>query len=154
MIGVVSGIPYLFALMAINVWGWHSDLTGERPWHAASAWLLSAAGLAACTLIGVGHPVMLMVALTLAIMGQYANQPAVWAMPSALLTGAAAAGGMAMINTVGQLGGWLGPSVFGVVKDATGSDTVGLLCLALAPVVAAIAVLVAGRRMERLPQPA
>jgi MFS family permease len=154
MIGLVSGIPYAFALAAINVRGWHSDRTGERPWHAASAWLLSAAGLAAAAITGAGHPVLVMVALSCAIMGQYANQPAVWAMPSALLTGAAAAGGMAMINTVGQLGGWFGPSIFGMVKDATGSNTFGLLCLALAPVMSAIAVLVAGRRMERSPRQA
>ena len=142
----------MFALVAINVWGWHSDKTGERPWHAASAWLLCACGLGTAVLVGVGHPVIMMVALTFAIMGQYANQPAVWAMPSALLTGSAAAGGIAMINTVGQLGGWFGPTVFGLVKDATASDTIGLLCLALAPVMSAVAVLIAGRdpRLRRM----
>ena len=76
-----------------------------------------------------------------------------WAMPSALLTGAAAAGGIAMINAVGNLGGWIGPWVFGLVKDASGSDNIALLSLALAPVISAIAVLLAGhdRRLERIP---
>ena len=68
-----------------------------------------------------------------------------------MLTGAAAAGGIAMINAIGNLGGWLGPSVYGLVKDATGSTNLGLLCLAAAPLIAAIAVVAVGhdRRLER-----
>jgi nitrate/nitrite transporter NarK len=75
-----------------------------------------------------------------------------WSIPSSMLTGAAAAGGLAMINSVGNLGGWLGPMVYGMVKDATGSTNIGLLCLAAAPVVSAIAILAAGHdpRLERL----
>ncbi len=149
-IGVVSAVPFVFALVALNYWGWHSDRTGERSRHAAAAWLLVSAGMAACVVIGTGHPVLVMVALTFATMGQYATQPVFWAMPSYLLTGTAAAGGIAMINAVGQLGGWFGPSVFGLVRDATGSNNVALLCLALGPVISAIAVLAAGygRRTE------
>jgi nitrate/nitrite transporter NarK len=72
---------------------------------------------------------------------------------SALLTGTAAAGGIAMINAVGGLGGWFGPSLFGFVKDMSGSDNIALLCLALAPVMSAILLVVVGqdRRMERIP---
>jgi nitrate/nitrite transporter NarK len=75
-----------------------------------------------------------------------------WAMPSALLTGAAAAGGLAMINAVGALGGWIAPWVFGLVKDATGSDSTGLLCLAVFPLISAILLIVVGhdRRLERI----
>ena len=119
----------------------------------ASAWFLCAAGMGACILIGVSHPVVVMVALTIAIVGQYSTNAVFWALPTAMLTGAAAAGGIAMINAVGNLGGWLGPSVFGLVKDATGSDSIALLCLALGPVIAASAVVLAGhdRRLERIP---
>jgi nitrate/nitrite transporter NarK len=69
-----------------------------------------------------------------------------------MLTGAAAAGGIAMIGAVGNLGGWLGPFVFGMIKDAS-SDTVALLFLASATVMSAICVLVVGhdRRLERIP---
>ena len=79
--------------------------------------------------------------------------PTFWSLPSAMLTGAAAAGGIAMINAVGNLGGWLGPWVFGLVKDATGSDNLALLCLAWRRSLSAIAVIVAGhdRRLERIP---
>jgi len=78
--------------------------------------------------------------------------PTFWSLPSAMLTGVAAAGGLAMINAVGNLGGWLGPSVYGLVKDATGSADLGLLCLAVGPLVTAIAVVLAGhdRRLERM----
>jgi len=86
------------------------------------------------------------------MMGQQSLVPTFWSLPSAMLTGVAAAGGLAMINAVGNLGGWLGPSVYGLVKDATGSADLGLLCLAVGPLVTAIAVVLAGhdRRLERM----
>jgi MFS family permease len=153
MIGLVSALPYLFALVALNYWGWHSDRTGERTWHAAGASLLCAAGLAACAVIGVGHPVMVMIALIFALIGQQSITPTLWPLATALLTGTAAAGGLAMLCAVGNLGGWFGPSVFGLVKDATGSDNMALLCLAAAPVISAIALVLAGhdRRLEGMP---
>jgi len=153
MVGLVSALPYLFALGAMNYWGWHSDRTGDRTWHVVGAWAVCSAGMAACVIIGVDHPVLVMIALIVATMGQFANQPVFWSLPGALLTGTAAAGGIAMINTVGQLGGWFGPSVFGLVKDATGSDNIALFCIALMPIISIIAVIAAGhdRRMERIP---
>jgi MFS family permease len=153
MIGVVSALPFLVALVGMNYWGWHSDKTGERKWHAAGACLLCAAGLAACTLIGVGHPVITMMALTCAIMAQQSVSGPFWAMPCALLTGTAAAGGIAMINAVGGLGGWFCPWLFGWIKDVTGSYDIALFCLALAPAMSAVALLLAGhdRRMEQIP---
>jgi ACS family tartrate transporter-like MFS transporter len=152
-IGTVSAVPYVFAFAAMLFWGWHSDVTGERTWHVAGPFLLAAAGLATCAIIGVGHPVLVMIALIFAIVGQQVLVPIFWSIPSALLTGTAAAGGIAMINSIGNLGGWFGPSVFGLVKDATGSDTIGLLSLAAAPVIAAIAIVAVGhdRRLERIP---
>jgi MFS family permease len=153
MVGVVSAVPYVFALVALFWWAWHSDLTGERLWHVAGCWLLCSAGMATCILIGAGHPLLMMVPLIIAVMGTQALTPVFWPLPSALLSGTAAAGGIAMINSIGNLGGWLGPTVYGLIKDASGSDSIALLCLALAPVVSAIAVLVVGhdRRLERIP---
>jgi MFS family permease len=151
-IGLVSALPYLCAFVAMIYWGYHSDLHGERTWHVAGAALVAAAGLAVCVLVGAGHPVVTMIALCVAMMGQQSLIPTFWSLPSAMLTGVAAAGGLAMINAVGNLGGWLGPSVFGLVKDATGSADIGLLCLAVGPLVTAIAVVLAGHdpRLERL----
>jgi nitrate/nitrite transporter NarK len=132
--------------------GYHSDLTGERTWHVAGSCLLCSFGLAVCIVIGLDHPYITMVALCLAVMGQQCISPLFWSIPSAMLTGVAAAGGLAMINAIGNLGGWLGPSVYGLVKDATGSTNLGLLCLAVAPVISAIALVLVGhdRRLERM----
>jgi MFS family permease len=153
MIGLVSGLPYVFALVAMNFWGWHSDHTGERTWHLAGAYFLCAVGMAGCVLIGVGHPGWMMVALIVATSGVWCGPPAFWALPSALLTGTAAAAGFALISSVGNLGGWFGPSAFGLLKDATGSDSSALFCLSLAPVVSAILVIAVGHdsRLERIP---
>jgi ACS family tartrate transporter-like MFS transporter len=86
-------------------------------------------------------------------MGQYSIAPTFWSLPTAMLSGTAAAGGLALINAVGNLGGFLGPYVFGLVKDATASDMIGLLVLAAAPVISAIILLALGhdRRLERFP---
>jgi nitrate/nitrite transporter NarK len=151
-IGLVSALPYLCAFVAMIYWGYHSDLHGERTWHVAGAALVAAGGLAACVIIGTGHPVITMIALCIVMMGQQSLVPTFWSLPSAMLTGVAAAGGLAMINAVGNLGGWLGPSVYGLMKDATGSADLGLLCLAVGPLITAIAVVIAGhdRRLERM----
>jgi ACS family tartrate transporter-like MFS transporter len=152
-VGLVSGMPYMFAVVAMIFWGWHSDKTGERVWHTAGAWLMTAAGLGTCVLIGPSHPAVTMLALTVAVMCSQSAPSIFWSMPTALLSGTAAAGGIAMINATGNLGGFLGPWVFGLVKDASGSDNIALLCLAMAPVVSAIVVISLGhdRRLERIP---
>jgi len=151
-IGLVAALPYLCAFVAMIAWGFHSDLTGERTWHVAGAALVASGGLAVCVLIGVGHPVITMIALCVALMGQQSLVPTFWSIPSAMLTGVAAAGGLAMINAIGNLGGWLGPSVSGIIKDATGSTDLSLLCMAIGPLVTAICVVAAGhdRRSERM----
>ncbi len=152
-IGPVSALPYICAFVAMIAWGYHSDITGERKWHVAGASLVAAGGLATCVLIGVGHPVITMIALCVAMMGQQSLIPTFWSIPSAMLTGIAAAGGLAMINAFGNLGGWFGPSVYGLIKDATGSTDLGLLFLAIGPLMTAICTLVVGhdRRLERIP---
>jgi ACS family tartrate transporter-like MFS transporter len=90
-----------------------------------------------------------MIALIFAVMGQQSISPNFRSLPTALLAGTAAAGGVAMINSIGNLGGFLGPWAFGLVKDATGSVNVALFCLSSATIVSAIAVIAAGH--DRLP---
>ncbi|HEX3575859.1 MAG TPA: MFS transporter [Rhodopila sp.] len=152
-IGITAALPYICAFVAMIAWGYHSDITGERTWHVAGAALLAAGGLTTCVIIGVGHPVITMIALCVAMMGQQSLIPTFWSIPSAMLTGVAAAGGLAMINAVGNLGGWFGPSVYGIIKDATGSANLGLLFLAVGPLITAICALTVGhdRRLERIP---
>jgi MFS transporter, ACS family, tartrate transporter len=154
MTGFVSALPFVFAAVAMIYWGFHSDRTGNRIMHVASACLLCAAGLAACIFIGTAHPVWMTMALILGIMGQQSIAPTFWPLPTAMLSGIAAAGGIALINSVGNLGGFLGPYMFGLIKDATGgSDLLALLTIAAAPVVSAVVLVSLGhdRRLERIP---
>ncbi len=150
MIGLVSALPYLFAFVAMIAWGYHSDRTGERTWHVAMAFLVTTVGMAVCILIGNSHPIVTMVALVITVIGNQCVPVVFWSLPMALLTGTAAAGGLAVISAVGSLGGWLGPWAFGLIKDVSGSDRTALLCLAAAPLISAILVIVVGhdRRLE------
>jgi ACS family tartrate transporter-like MFS transporter len=152
MTGLIGAIPFLFAAVAMLIWGWHSDYTGERVWHLAGACLLAAAGLFACEFLQ-GRPVAMMIALICAQMGQASITPIFWSLPTAMLTGIAAAGGIALINSVGNLGGFFGPSLYGVVKDATHSDGLALIAIGAFVVMSAVVVLALGHdpRLERIP---
>jgi MFS family permease len=152
MTGLITAIPFVFGSIAMLLWGWHSDHTGERTWHVAGACLLGAAGLCVCIFFHTS-PVLLMAALIVAAMGQSSIAPTFWSLPTAMLTGTAAAGGIALINSVGNLGGFAGPYAFGLVKDATGNDTIALFVIALPLVVSAIVLIALGhdRRLERIP---
>ena len=126
-VGFLTSIPYLFAAIAMVLWGWHSDRTGERTWHVALPLFLSAAAFAWSALSG-SLPVT-MVALTLATIGIYAAIGPFWTLPTALLTGTAAAAGLALVNSIGNSAGLVAPSVVGWLKDATGTFTAPLLFL-------------------------
>jgi ACS family tartrate transporter-like MFS transporter len=152
-VGWVATFPYICGLLAMAFFCIRSDRSGNRVLYCVAANLLCSAGLATACFIGGGHPVLLMMALCCAIMGQSSIAATFWALPSALLTGVAAAGGIAMINSIGNLGGFLGPWMYGLVRDLTGSDSAGLLVLASGPFFGAIALIICGhdRRMERIP---
>ncbi len=149
--GFINAIPFVFGAIAMVAWGLHSDRTGERNIHCAAACFLSFLGLAVCVFIS--NPVLLMVAIVFAQMGQAAIAPTFWTLPTAMLTGTAAAGGIALINSVGNLGGFVGPYAMGLVRDASGSFTLGLLTIACGTLVSGVVVLLLGhdRRLERLP---
>ncbi len=154
MNGVVSAVPFLFAAVAMIYWSQRSDRSGARTMYVASACLLSGAGLIACIFIGPEHPLLMMLVLIVGVMGQYSIAPTFWPLPTAMLSGVAAAGGIALINAVGNLGGFMGPYMFGLIKDATGgSDLVALLAIGAAPVISAIVLVALGHdtRLERIP---
>jgi ACS family tartrate transporter-like MFS transporter len=152
MTGVINAIPYVFAAAAMVLWGRHSDHTGERPRHVAIAYSVGAAGLIATSLMT--DPVLTMTMLVIAAMGQSSTGPTFWSLPTAMLSGTAAAGGIALINALGNLGGFFGPYLFGLIKDASGgSFTFALMALALGPIMSASIVLALGhdRRLEHIP---
>jgi MFS transporter, ACS family, tartrate transporter len=150
--GLISALPYVAAGIAMVLWGMHSDRTGERHLHAAAACFLNFSGLAVCVFLQ--DPTLMMIAIILGQMGQSAIAPTFWTLPTAMLSGTAAAGGIALINAVGNLGGFLGPYLMGVIKDATGSFSIGLLAIAMGALVSAIVLVALGhdRRLEEVPE--
>ncbi|WP_225645802.1 MFS transporter [Bradyrhizobium australafricanum] len=133
--GFVSALPFAFGGLAMIFWGARSDRKRERVWHIVLALLVSAGGLAASAYGG--SLVITMLALIVASMAGFAAFGLFWTLPSALLTGAAAAGGLALINSIGSLAGFGGPYLVGWIKDGTGSAVAGLLFLSVLPLLAA-----------------
>jgi ACS family tartrate transporter-like MFS transporter len=141
-IGFLTAIPYLFASIAMVVWGAHSDRTGERIFHVALPLLLAAFAFAWSAFTG---PLGLtLVALTLATLGIYAAIGTFWSLPTAILTGTGAAAGLALVNSMGNLGGLAGPYIVGVIREETGSFTAALLFLAGALATGALIALLFG----------
>jgi MFS family permease len=116
-VGLLSMIPWGASIAAMIWWGSHSDRTGERRWHCASGLLVMMAGL---LLLGLAHksPVTSMAALTLITIGWAGQVCTFWSLPTAFLTGTAAAAGIAWINSVGNLGGYFGPDLIGTIRTA------------------------------------
>ena len=118
-VGLLSMIPWGLAAIAMVVWGHHSDKTGERRWHSAGGLCMSMVGL--LMLATVGHaPIPSMIALPLVTCGQLAWVVTFWSLPTAFLSGTAAAAGIAWINSVGNLGGHFGPDLIGRIRAMTG----------------------------------
>jgi MFS transporter, ACS family, tartrate transporter len=125
-VGFVGAIPYLVAICTMGFWAKHSDKTGERYWHVAFACAVGGGGLLLAGLFHDYH-VLVVLLLAIAIAGVMAARPPFWAMPSDFLTGAKAAAGIAAINSIGNLGGFLGPFLIGWARQTTGSFTMGLM---------------------------
>lgn len=151
-IGLVAAIPALVGVAGSVLWGRSSDRTGERKGHLLVALALASLGTAAATVLP--GPVGKMVALSVAAFGIYGALPVFWTLPTAFLSGAAAAGGIAVINALGNLSGYYGPSIVGYMKDRTGGFEAGLQALAAVGALAFVVVLFLGhdRRLERAPE--
>lgn len=128
-IGALAAIPHCAYAIGLLVNGFHSDRTGERRLHVAFAALVGSIGLALSALAPT--PVTKLAALSLASMGIAGMLGPFWTLPSTFLMGAAAAGGIAFINSVGNLGGFAGPYVMGWLKDTTHSFTAPLYALSV-----------------------
>src|SRR4030095_11812649 len=137
--GLVAALPYVVGLVSIVLWGRRSDRKVERRFHLAFPLLVASAGIAISTALN--NPTMKMVALSIAGFGIFGCLPVFWTFPAAFLSGAAAAGGIALINSIGNLAGFVGPYAMGRIKDMTGSYTLGLLSLSAAGFIAMIIVL-------------
>jgi len=128
-LGLLNALPFLAAGVGMVVIGWHSDRRGERRWHVAGSLVLAAAGagLAAATQ---SLPLALL-AFSIAAIGVWGVMGPFWALATALLSGTAAAAGIALINALGNVGGFLGPYLMGWLKQTTASFSAGLTVVAL-----------------------
>jgi ACS family tartrate transporter-like MFS transporter len=127
-VGLLTAIPYLIATGAMYFWGAHSDRTGERKWHVAIPIILGGIFLGLSGYL-IAAPTAAFIALSLAAITVYASLPQFWTLPTAVLGSATAAAGIALVNAVGNIGGYFGPVIVGKIKDATGSYTYGLVVL-------------------------
>lgn len=150
--GFVSAIPFLVAAFGMIWYGKRSDRLLERRSHCAIAFMLCAIGLVATALLP--SPVLRLIALCVAAFGAWATLPVFWAMPTAFLSGAAAAAGVAYINSIANIAGFVGPFVMGWIKDVTGSFDGGLLVIGSVAIVSAIAILCTDhdRALEETPE--
>jgi len=140
MNGILSAVPYVFYLIALVVAGWHSDRAQERRFHSALPCLSCA-----LFLVGVGVfaqiPVLSLTSLCLALASYGSAYPVFWQIPMIVLAGTEAAAGIALINSIGGLSGWLGPIVVGWLRDLTGKTSSGLYVLASLEGLAALLIL-------------
>jgi ACS family tartrate transporter-like MFS transporter len=139
---VVSAMPYAVGVAGMVWWGRRSDHAIERRFHTAFPLFIAAAGIAVSTVFD--DPTLKMISLCVAGFGIFANLPVFWTLPTAFLSGAAAAAGIAVINSIGNLAGFAGPFAMGWIKDHTGSYTGGLLLLAALGILAMGIVLLLG----------
>ncbi len=139
-IGLLTAVPWGIGAIGMLLWGRNSDRTGERRWHSAIAGFIGGAAMLVSTMYG-KQTFAAMVALTIATFGIQATLPVFWSLPTAFLTGGAAAAGIAWINSVGNLGGFVAPFLVGWLKDMTQSTAAGLYVLSAGLVLGGILVL-------------
>ena len=148
-VGLLSMIPWTGSIISMIYWGTHSDRTKERRWHSASGFLVKMVGLLMLALMP-HWPYMSMLALTLITIGWGAYVVTFWSLPTAFLSGTAAAAGIALINSVGNLGGYFGPDMIGRIRTATGGDSqAAFFALAAFALAGAVIILVLPRTQTK-----
>ena len=136
MTPLVNAIPFAVCAVVMVPWAAHSDRRMERNWHAAIPAAMAGLALIACAMLS--NPMLVLVTLSLGVTGIFCYAAVFWAVPSAMLTGPAAAAGLALINAVANIGSFAGPYMLGWVKDFTGSYSLGIVVLGLGPLMAAV----------------
>jgi len=143
--GFLVAVPYVISSGAVVAWGYSSDRSGDRVWHIALPWLLSALGFVIASYAR--NDGLVLLGLTFAVIGPLAVISPVFMLASSFLRGTAAAGAIALVNTSASFSGFVAPAVFGVLKEQTGDFAAGMMMLAVALVMGATIVLALGRAM-------
>lgn len=150
-VGLVCAIPYVSAALGMVAWARYTDRTGRYRRNLTLSLIVAAAGTgAAALLLGYG-PIPTLIALSVGIMGLFSSFGPFWAVPGAFLRGAAAAGGIAVINSFGNLGGFASPPIVGKIKQLTGSFSGGVAMIAAALLLAAVLVAFGVSDAQRAP---
>ena len=129
-VGFIVAIPYAVAIATMLLWASYSDRSGDRLSHVALACGIGCLGMGLAAAVS-GHPVWTMVFLSVSISGVMASRPPFWTLPTEFLSGRKAAAGIAAINSIGNLGGFFGPTLIGYARDLSGSFTMGLMVSAV-----------------------
>jgi len=138
-VSLLSAVPYCFALAGMLFFGWSSDQTGERRWHTSVPLFLTAIGLILS--VTVTNPMLTISMLCLAGIGVHSYLPSFWSLPTKFLTGSAAAACIGLINSVGNLGGFVGPYAVGYINTATSSFFGGICYLAFSSLAGGLLIL-------------
>lgn len=146
-IGMISAVPYLVAAVTMVIIGHHADRHHERRWHVAICALLAAGGVALlsqCHTLG-----SVVTTMCIATIGIFGSLGPFWALSTRFLRGTAAAGGIAIVNSIGALAGFVSPYVIGWTKDRYHTFTIGLLIVAASLACGAALVLCVPRAVDR-----
>lgn len=139
-LGWVIGGMYLIAMCVMYFVGLHSDKKNERRWHVAACLSVSAVSMVTATFILESNVWLAFGLLTISLCGAFGAYSPFWAIPPSFLTGAAAGGAIALINSIGNLGGFFGPYIVGWIKDLTGNFHVSMMFLGASLILSAIIV--------------
>lgn len=139
-LGWVIGLMYLFSMIVMYTVGLHSDKKNERRWHVASCLSVSAIAMVAAAYTIQTNVWLAFLLLTISLCGAFGAYSPFWAIPPSFLTGAAAGGGIAMINSIGNLGGFFGPYLVGWIRDLTGNFLVSMIFLGVSLILGGIIV--------------
>jgi D-galactonate transporter len=145
-IGLITAIPYMASVVAMMLIGRSADTRRERRWHTAVPMLVGAIGLTLSAIAG-GNTTVAVLCLTFGAAGVFSSGPVFWGLPTAFLGGAAAAAGIAAINSIGNLAGFVSPYVVGWLTDLTRSTEAGMYVVSAALVAGALTVLRIPRRL-------
>ena len=145
--GLITAVPYLPAAVALFLWSRDATRRGVRSWHVAIPSLLGALSIPLA--LYMHSPTASIAVVTVTACAIFCALPNFWALPARVLSGAAAAAGIALINTVGNLAGFVAPYITGVVRDATGSYQASMLVVGALMLMSACLALVAGSNARR-----
>jgi ACS family tartrate transporter-like MFS transporter len=140
-VGLLVAIPNLIAVVGMVLWSRSSDRTGERYWHAAIACLVGAAGMALAARAG-SSAFLAIAGLSLTAFGVSAAKPPLWCLPTTFFAGTAAAASIGLINSLGTLGGFVGPYMIGSTNGTRGNFTRGLYLVGGTLIVSAVTILI------------